>query len=123
LNALSISNLVAHELANYVYQAPPPGSTLGVPWSEDKIRAYVVQLRATLVTPYLQEFRLSDTVAQIQAVPPESAEYWVVAVSSDYVEFYDPRSGEFGLATQGRVGRLPSTIGVRGDLVGVFCAM
>ena len=93
---------------------------MGEPWSEEKVLGYVVQLRASLVTPYQLEFRLSDTVSQMKADPPENAKYWVVAVSSDYIEFYDPQSGEYGLATQGRVGGPPSTIGVRGDLVGVF---
>jgi len=123
LSASEISNIVARELAGYVYETPQPGTTFGVPWSEEKVRGYIVQLNAALVMPFLQMFTLRETVSQIDAVPPETAEYWVVAVSPGYVEFYDSRSGEFGLATEGHADGLPVTIGVRGDLVGVFCAM
>ena len=94
-----------------------------MPWSGEEVRGYVVQLRSALVAPYLQKFKRSDTVAQINAVPPETAEYWVVAVSPGYIEFYDSNSGEFGLAAEAHAGGLPVTIGVWGDLVGVFCAI
>ena len=123
MNASDISDLVTRELASYVYEPPPPGTTLGVPWSGEEVRGYVVQLRSALVAPYLQKFKRSDTVAQINAVPPETAEYWVVAVSPGYIEFYDSNSGEFGLAAEAHAGGLPVTIGVWGDLVGVFCAI
>jgi hypothetical protein len=46
-----------------------------------------------------------------------------VAQSPGYLQFYDPLSGEFGLAVETEPGEQPVTIGVRGDLVGVFCAM
>jgi hypothetical protein len=40
-----------------------------------------------------------------------------------YLEWYDPATGEFGLACHMEESAVPVSIGVRGDLVGVFCAM
>jgi len=121
MNAAAITNVVAWELANYRYETP--GTTLGTPWSESKILEHLKQLRAALVEPYLQRFTLRGTVEEINSASPLSAEYWVVAVTSAYIEFYDPNSKQFGLASAGRDGKQPVTIGVRGDLVGVFCAI
>jgi hypothetical protein len=123
MNAAFISGLVAQELANYRYEAPAPGTTLGVPWPEAKILEHLKQLRASLVEPYLQRFTLRGSVEEINSVSLLSAEYWVVAVTSAYIEFYDQDNREFGLAEMGRNGKDPVTVGVRGDLVGVFCAM
>jgi len=123
VNAAAIAELVAEELAKYHYEVPAPGTTLGVPWPEAEILEHVKQLRASLVEPYLQRFTLRATVEEMNSVSPLSAEYWVVAVTSAYIEFYDPDNREFGLAEAGGNGRNPVTVGVRGDLVGVFCAM
>jgi hypothetical protein len=122
-DASEISALVATELANYRFEVPPVGSTLGTPWPESKVAAYVEQLRAALVTPHLRTFTLRDTKAELDAAVPSTASYWVVAQSPGYVQFYDPTKDEFGLAVEAAPGHPPVTIGVRGDLVGVFCAM
>jgi hypothetical protein len=52
-----------------------------------------------------------------------TADYWVVAQSPGYLQFYDQVNAEFGLAVEAASEKSPVTIGVRGDLVGVFCAM
>jgi hypothetical protein len=122
-DASEVAALVSQELANYRYEAPPQGSTLGTPWPESKVSAYVEQLRAALVLPRLQTFKLRDTKRDMDAVVPLTASYWVVAQSAGYLQFYDPSTDEFGLAAEAAPGQLPVTIGVRGDLVGVFCAM
>lgn len=122
-DASDIAALVAKELATYRYEAPPAGSTFGTPWSEVKVSAYVEQLRGALVTPYLRTFTLRDTKIEMEAAVPATATYWVVAQSPGYLQFYDPLSNEFGLAVETVPGKPPVTIGVRGDLVGVFCAM
>ena len=54
---------------------------------------------------------------------PSYADYWVVAKSCGYLEWFDPAAGDFGLAHWVSGRPLPVSIGVRGDLVGVFCAM
>jgi len=123
LNSAVISTIVAQALDAYVYEAPAQGSTLGVPWTEEKVRRHLSLLRAALVVPYLQKFELRDTFAQMRRLEAEIVEYWVVAVTAECVEFYDPTSEQFGLAANGPTNGSLGTIGVRGDLVGVFCAM
>jgi hypothetical protein len=95
-----------------------------VPWSSEKVQTYVEKLKAALVEPHLERFELQETYEQCKAAIPSYAEYWVVARGNgEYVEWFDPASGDFGLGlTQGDTGRLVS-IGSRGDLVGVYCSM
>lgn len=111
------------EIDGFRYEPPATGTTVGMPWSEDKVLSYIPQLRAALVTPYRRRFVLRDTSAQIRAAPPMFADYWVVAETDGYIEFFDPSTNEYGLAVPPSSGDVPVTIGVRGDLVGVFCAM
>lgn len=118
-----IQALVQDELASFRLAPLAPGSTVGVPWSEAKTEEHIAELRAALVTPYLQRFTLKDTFEQIARTPQARVDYWVVAEVGSYLEFYDPGLDEFGLACRGQAGSLPETIGVRGDLVGVFCAI
>jgi hypothetical protein len=123
VDGAAITELVREALAGYRYEPPPPGSTTGVPWSADKVFAYVERLKACLVAPYLQRFELRETYPQCAAVEPTFADYWVVAESSGYLEWFDPAAGEFGLGQRIDGQAVPVSIGVRGDLVGVFCAM
>ena len=120
----AVSALVRDTLAGYRYEPPPSGSTVGVPWSAEKVYGYVEMLRAALVPPYLQRFALRETYEQVTCGEPSYAEFWVVAEgAAGYVEWYDPSTGEFGLGIRGGDPATPVSIGVRGDLVGVFCAM
>ncbi len=80
-------------------------------------------LKQSLVPPRLESFVLSETYEQVQAKAPVRAEYWVVAERGGYVEWYDPATNEFGLGQASASGDGLVSIGVRGDLVGVFCAM
>jgi hypothetical protein len=123
VNASDIERMVDAEIQGFVHEPPAPGTTVGVPWSEDKVRSYLPKLRAALVKPYQQRFVLRDTPMQIRGTAPSFEEYWVVAETSGYIEFFDASRKEFGLAMRSANGGVPSTIGVRGDLVGVFCAM
>ena len=54
------------------------------------------KLRAALVKPYQLRFVLRDTPAELRAASRVIAEYWVVAQTDDYIEFFDPLSKEFG---------------------------
>jgi hypothetical protein len=123
MNPQQVKDFVAATLRRYHYEAPAPGTTFGTPWSTDKVAAHIEQLRAALVQPYIQEFVLADTWEQIDAPHDHLVHYWVVAETEAYCEFYDPSSGEFGLAEPIKPSGTPRTVGVRGDLVGVFCAM
>jgi hypothetical protein len=94
-----------------------------VRWSEEKVRESLTVLKACLVAPYTQRFCLKDTAAEMKAAPPVIAVYWVIAKSQQLLEYYDSELGEYGLALEGQGGTLPETVGVRGDLIGVFGAM
>jgi len=120
----TVSSLVRDTLASYHYELPPPGSTIGLPWSAEKAYGYVEKLKAALVEPYLQRFELRETYDQARHSESSYAEFWVVAEGdAGYLEWYDPTTGEFGLGLCGEGFATPVSIGVRGDLVGVFCAM
>jgi hypothetical protein len=79
-----------------------------VPSSEAGARmraTYVKLCLSVLASPLL----FAEEVAYV-TFPPE-------------LMFYDQVRDEFGLAVVTGTGQSPVTIGVRGDLVGVFCAM
>ena len=80
-------------------------------------------VRSAIVTPFLQEFILNDTYEQMSVPVKSVASYWVVAVGQFYSVFYDPAAREFGLADVLVGGKVPQTVGVRGDLVSTFRAM
>ena len=123
MNHSAIQQLIRETLAGYRYEPRPHGNTVGVPWSADKVYSYVERLRVCLVEPYLQRFELRETYPQCVAEVTAYADYWVVAESAGYVEWFDPAAGEFGLGQRVEGHSVPVSIGVRGDLVGVFCAM
>jgi hypothetical protein len=123
MNSGMLQALVHETLARFRHEAPPPGTTVGVPWSAEKVHDHVETLKPALVEPYLQRFELRETYEQSAQPEPSYAEYWVVAESGCYLEWYDPATGEFGLGQRREGSSTPVSIGVRGDLVGVFCAM
>ncbi len=120
MNSEDISKLIEKELGSYVYDEPEPGTTLGNAWCEDKVLSFIPKLKKALVAPYLQRFRLSETGEHFNTEVFE--EYWVVAIDNGYIQWYDPKNQEYGLGTESIDGEFVS-IGVRGDLVGVYCAM
>lgn len=124
MNPESISILVRDALAGYRYVPPQQGTTIGVPWSREKVGSYVEKLKRALVEPYIQRFELRETYEQVGQMVPSFADLWVVAdAGNGYLEWYDPATGEFGLGIQAQGSERPIAIGVRGDLVGVFCAI
>jgi hypothetical protein len=123
MDSKTIRAFVHETLAQYHYQSPPPGSTVGTPWSAEYMSGCIEKLREVLVEPYLQRFELRETDEQVARREPRFAEYWVVAESGNHLLWYDPGCGEFGLGQHREGSRLPLSIGVRGDLVGVFGAM
>jgi hypothetical protein len=106
------------------YHALEPRETVGIPWSEAKIGEHIKLLKKCLVVPYKQRFLLREGVGTQQQSVSEVKEYWVVAYRPGfYLEWFDPSTGDFGLGEPAQGDQLAASIGVRGDLVGVFCAM
>ncbi len=120
MNSEDISKIIGAELSSYAYEEPEPGTTYGKPWTEEKVMSYIPKLKKALVKPYLQRFRLSESKEHFDS--EVFAEYWVVAIYGGYIQWFDPESNEYGLGTETDKGEFIS-IGVRGDLVGVYCAM
>jgi hypothetical protein len=118
-----IAQLVLQLLSAHTYAPPAPGTTVGTPWSEAKISQYVNLLKQSLVPPRLERFKLSETHDHVTSPTEQFANYWVVAERGSYVEWFDPNTEEFGLAQPSPNGEGFVSLGVRGDLVGVFCAM
>ena len=74
-----IQKLVDREITSFEYVKPAPGTTIGTPWPEAKVRSYITKLKGALVAPYKQRFVLRDSSEQISKSPPDQADYWVVA--------------------------------------------
>jgi hypothetical protein len=123
LTSRDIAQRVQQILSSHTYRPPAPGTTVGMPWSETKISQYITLLKQSLVPPRLERFKLSETPEQVTSRTDQFANYWVVAERDSYVEWFDPHTEEFGLGQRGLNGEGFVSVGVRGDLAGVFCAM
>ena len=117
-----VQAIVMRELETWRPPEIAPGSTLGVPWDAARYRAEIELLRAALVVPRQQRFALRETYEQVSAAIAPEATYWIVAATPSDLVWFDEVAGEFGLGEPGGAGELPVSIGVRGDLVGVFAA-
>jgi hypothetical protein len=103
------------------HQARRPGR-LGTVRSAERVRAELAALSRALIPPVPGHFAVRDAGPQLTTPEPELATYWVVAQDPDgTVVFYDEVADEFGLAEATPDGDL-ETVGVRGDLLGVFLA-
>jgi hypothetical protein len=116
MNSQSVASIV--ELALQSYRYDPPAGTIGVPWSRERVRRQIEQLREALIQPELRPIRRVAPEVSAGAVQ----DLWVVAVADNFVVFYDPVPAEFGLALQSPAGDTAQSIAVNGDLVGTFCA-
>ena len=99
-----------------------PEATVGVPWSAERYGPEIERLRASLVTPYQQRFELREHDDPEGRRVSAEAVYWVVAATGEMYLWYDETTGDFGVGEPGPEGTLPASIGLRGDLVGSFCA-
>jgi hypothetical protein len=111
-----VATIVERAVESFRYELAE--GTIGVPWSTERVRTQLEELRAALIPPELRPIKRHPP-----EVPSESDEQlWVVAVTNDgFVIFYEPTRREFGLAMQ--VPRGPAeSIHLYGDLVGTFCA-
>jgi hypothetical protein len=123
MDAKFITRTIADALARVGFDQVPPNTTVGSPWSEEQRAECRARLVQALVEPCLQRFELRETYEQITSTTHSTALYWVVAESGDHLEWFDPATGEFGLGQHVPGCALPIAIGVRGDPVGVFCAI
>ena len=120
MDSNEVSKIIKAELNSYKYEAPESGTTYGAPWSEEKVMSYIPTLKKSLVTPTLQKFLLAETPNQFGK--NIYAKYWLIARDKGYVQWYNPETSEYGLGTESKDGQFCS-IGVKGDLLGVYCAM
>ena len=62
MNPSELQHLVLDEMQKYLqaFEAPTPGTTLGTPWSRDKVAAELETMRALLVTPYETSYVCGD---------------------------------------------------------------
>jgi hypothetical protein len=102
------------------HDVPKPGTIIGIPWSQEKIDAHRSLLKQSLVKPRLECFILRETYQQCVDQSAAFSQYWVVAERNGYLEWFDPSTQEFGLGQFAPNGTDLFSIGVRGDLVGVF---
>lgn len=114
--------IVARELATWRPPVVEPGTTHGMPWTAERYRPEIERLRSALVTPYEQRFELRETDDPERERVGGEAVYWVVAATGEMYLWYDEATAEFGVGEPGREGALPMSIGLRGDIVGSFCA-
>ncbi|MGH7626460.1 MAG: hypothetical protein ACREOJ_14220 [Gemmatimonadaceae bacterium] len=117
-----VKAIVARELATWRPPVVEPGTTIGIPWTPERYRPEIERLRAALVTPYEQRFALHETDDPEPRRVEGQAVYWVVASTGDMYLWYDEATDEFGVGEPSREGALPRSIGLRGDIVGSFCA-
>jgi hypothetical protein len=111
---------VEQEVRDYQYR-PAPGAR-GRSWTPDRVRAELAALERALNPPKRAKFEVRDGAEQLTDPEPEIALYWLVARDMEgTVVFYDEADDEFGLGEVTPEGHL-ATVGVRGDLVGVFMA-
>lgn len=116
--------MVHRLLDEYHYERPKPATTLGTPWEQVKVMEHLALLKQCLVQPYKQRFLLQEGGNPPKPNAKEIEEYWVVAERPGfYLEWFGPSTGEFGLGEAASIDRPAISISVRGDLVGVFCAM
>ena len=122
MTSAEVQALVARALATWRPRTIEPGTTHGVPWTAEQYRPEVERLRAALVAPYQQRFMLRETDDPERPRVDGEAVYWVVATTGEMYLWYDEATDQFGVGEPGVEGATPVSIGLRGDIVGSFCA-
>jgi hypothetical protein len=117
-----VQAIVVREIAAWRPPIVEPGETVGIPWTAEQYAPEIERLRNALVTPYKQRFELRETDNPEQRRVTGESEYWVVAATPEMCVWYDEETGDFGVGEPSTQGPLPVSIGLRGDIVGAFCA-
>lgn len=101
------------------YVPPPPGETVGVPWSKEKVGAEVEKMASLIVEPYLVKYYSGDDLLPpAQRLVGERAAF-VVADDEMHLLLYDFEAEDFVLAARRSDGRLAAW-GIRGDAASTF---
>lgn len=117
-----VKAIVSQQLAAWRPPVVEPGTTVGVPWTAEQYRPEIARLEAALVAPFEQRLALQEfDDPELRRVGGEAV-YWVVAATPEMFVWYDAITGEFGVGEPSQEGGLPKSIGLRGDIVGSFCA-
>lgn len=103
------------------YVPPPPGETVGVPWSKEKVDAEVEKMASLIVEPYLVKYYSGDDLLSPEQRLIGERSAFVVAEDESYLLLYDFDAEDFVLATRHNDGRLTAW-GIRGDVVSTFLA-
>ena len=111
MTASDVASLVRQQLENYKYPLTT-ATTLGKPWSLEKIDSELASLRSALVLP--SQRLLLDHKQREQTV-------WLVAADSKAAVYFDQNGKEFGLGFLTPEGTIEDS-NVRGDLVSTFMA-
>ena len=111
MTASDVVRVVREAIDSY---RPPLTSetTIGTPWSLDRIETELRLLNSALVLP-------SRRVLHLHEQP--DAQAWLVAVDGEYAVYYDEVRAEFGLGGLEEDGSI-SDWGIYGDLPGTFMA-
>ncbi len=120
MNKEDLKKLVQKEVSEFKYAVPD--ESIGNPMPDEKVKAHLLELKASLVEPYREKIELQDTIEQIGAKTPVYSDVWIVADDrKSYKVFYDEKEQIFGLAKY-TPDNFPATVNVYGDLVGTFMA-
>jgi hypothetical protein len=109
------------EMAAYLesYVEPAPGTTIGIPWSKDKIATEIDQMKVCLVEPFAAEYKNNDEPGQ----EPTRRSCWVVATDDTYGLVFDLIADEYVLVSRSSSSASNwASFGIRGDAVSTFLA-
>ena len=111
-----------NELAAYIHVTPKPGTTVGTPWSAERVAQCIAERKTKFVAPYRSLLRVlqSDRRPEIAGLPTD---VWIVWEDGDFLVFFDPVNEYYGLAAWQPDTDVPTYWGVYGDLVYVLCAV
>ena len=121
MTGAELKRRLTDEMAAYLesYVEPAPGTTVGIPWSKDKIAAEIDQMKVCLVEPFAAEYKNNDERGQ----DPQRLKCWVVATDDTYGLAFDPMANEYVLVSRSSSFASDwASFGIRGDAVSTFLA-
>lgn len=121
MTASELKSFVLQDMKMYLaeYEVPAPGTTVGTPWSKERVARELEKMLPCVIDPFATEYFLEDTEEQRTAGIRRTC--WVIAIDGSYGLLYDPTAEDFVLACQSSENEWGS-IGVRGDAVTTFLA-
>lgn len=119
----SLKRFVLEDMQRFFneYELPPTGTTVGQPWSKERVALELGKMQLCVVDPSLVECKVMDTLEEMNANPPVRRQCWLVAIDGDYGLLFDPVANDFALAGNSAEHGW-ATFGIRGDAVTTFLA-